>query len=94
MKAKSQLVEAPTGTGKTLAYLIPIALFLREQPEQRFVISVSTKHLQSQIEGDLGRFKEDFPELKQSAILKGAGNYLCLNRLKRVQRILDRSQTS
>ncbi len=82
-EGKSQLVEAPTGTGKTLAYLIPIALFLREQPEQRFVISVSTKHLQSQIEGDLGRFKEDFPELKQSAILKGAGNYLCLNRLKR-----------
>jgi ATP-dependent DNA helicase DinG len=82
----SQLVEAPTGTGKTLAYLIPIAFYRREHPDQRFVISVSTKHLQSQIEKDLERFSGDFPELRQSAVLKGASNYLCLNRLKRASR--------
>jgi ATP-dependent DNA helicase DinG len=85
-EGKSLLVEAPTGTGKTLAYLIPMACFRRENPTQRFVISVSTKHLQAQIEKDLARFSEEFPELKQSAVLKGASNYLCLNRLKRASR--------
>jgi len=80
---KSMLIEAPTGTGKTLAYLIPIALYLRSAPKQRFVIAVASKHLQAQIERDMARFAEEFPELKESAILKGANNYLCLNRLKR-----------
>lgn len=81
---KSILIEAPTGTGKTLAYLIPIALYLRAAPKQRFVIAVASKHLQAQIERDMGRFVAEFPELKESAVLKGANNYLCLNRLKRV----------
>ena len=80
---QSMLIEAPTGTGKTLAYLIPIALYLRSQPKQRFVIAVATKHLQAQIERDMEKFSEEFPELKESAVLKGANNYLCLNRLKR-----------
>ncbi|ODU25273.1 MAG: hypothetical protein ABS95_00690 [Verrucomicrobia bacterium SCN 57-15] len=80
---KSILMEAPTGTGKTLAYLIPIALYLRSTPRQRFVIAVASKHLQAQIERDMGRFATEFPELKESAVLKGANNYLCLNRLKR-----------
>jgi ATP-dependent DNA helicase DinG len=80
---QSMLIEAPTGTGKTLAYLIPIALYLRSKPKQRFVIAVATKHLQAQIERDMEKFSEEFPELKESAVLKGANNYLCLNRLKR-----------
>jgi CRISPR/Cas system-associated endonuclease/helicase Cas3 len=80
---RSMLIEAPTGTGKTLAYLIPIALCLRSAPKQRFVIAVASKHLQAQIERDMESFAEEFPELKESAILKGANNYLCLNRLKR-----------
>ena len=80
---QSILIEAPTGTGKTLAYLIPIALFLRSHPKQRFVIAVATKHLQAQIERDLERCSTQFPEFKESAVLKGANNYLCLNRLKR-----------
>lgn len=78
-----RLMEAPTGTGKTLAYLVPIALFLRRNPQNRFVISVATKHLQSQIETDLERLGDEFPELRASHVLKGANNYLCLNRLKR-----------
>src|ERR1035441_6779539 len=80
---QSMLIEAPTGTGKTLAYLIPIALYLRSKPKQRFVIAVATKHLQAQIERDMEKFSQEFPELKESAVLKGANNYLCLNRLKR-----------
>ncbi len=82
-QSQSMLIEAPTGTGKTLAYLIPIALYLRSRPKQRFVIAVATKHLQAQIERDLEKYSQGFPELKESAVLKGANNYLCLNRLKR-----------
>src|ERR1051326_8307555 len=82
-ESRSMLLEAPTGTGKTLAYLIPAALYMRGQPKQRFVISVATKNLQSQIERDLERFAAEFPQFKESAVLKGAGNYLCLNRLRR-----------
>lgn len=82
-EGKSLLMEAPTGTGKTLAYLGPIAFYSRENPNQRFIISVSTKHLQSQIEEEIHRFGVVLPELKSYAVLKGASNYLCLNRLKR-----------
>lgn len=80
---KSVLIEAPTGTGKTLAYLVPMALHLRNTPKQRFVIAVASRHLQAQIERDLARFVLEFPEFKESAVLKGAHNYLCLNRLRR-----------
>ncbi|MFH1090812.1 MAG: ATP-dependent DNA helicase [Pseudomonadota bacterium] len=68
------LVEAGTGTGKTLAYLIPALLSGRKT-----VVSTGTKNLQEQI------FFKDLPFLKKSlradfraAYLKGRENYLCL----------------
>lgn len=70
------LVEAPTGTGKTWAYLIPAAL-----SGKRVVISTGTKTLQDQL------FKKDLPLLAQSlparftySLMKGKANYLCLHR--------------
>jgi ATP-dependent DNA helicase DinG len=70
------LAEAGTGTGKTLAYLVP-AILSRE----RVLISTGTKNLQEQI------FFKDLPVLKESlgipftaAYMKGRGNYLCLHR--------------
>ena len=70
------LAEAGTGTGKTLAYLIPAILSRR-----RVLVSTGTKNLQEQI------FYKDLPVLKQSigvpftaAYMKGRGNYLCLHR--------------
>ncbi|MBX7220373.1 MAG: DEAD/DEAH box helicase [Blastocatellia bacterium] len=70
-------VEAGTGTGKTLAYLIP-ALALKK----RVIISTATKSLQEQL------FQKDVPFLEKAlgrqlrvAYLKGRGNYLCLHRL-------------
>jgi ATP-dependent DNA helicase DinG len=70
------LAEAGTGTGKTLAYLIPAILSRR-----RILVSTGTKNLQEQI------FYKDLPVLKQSigvpftaAYMKGRGNYLCLHR--------------
>ena len=70
------LVEAGTGTGKTLAYLIPAVL-----SGQRVVISTGTKNLQEQL------FYKDVPLLRKAmkvpftaCLMKGRGNYLCLTR--------------
>jgi ATP-dependent DNA helicase DinG len=70
------LAEAGTGTGKTLAYLIPAIL-----SRQRVLISTGTKNLQEQI------YFKDLPVLAASlgldfkaAYMKGRGNYLCLHR--------------
>jgi ATP-dependent DNA helicase DinG len=72
------LAEAGTGTGKTLAYLIP-AILSRE----RVLISTGTKNLQEQI------FFKDLPILRDSlgvpftaTFMKGRGNYLCLHRFE------------
>jgi len=70
------VVEAGTGTGKTLAYLVPAALSGR-----RVVISTATKTLQEQI------WFKDLPLLRSkaglqfdAAYLKGRANYFCLER--------------
>ncbi|MEO8453211.1 MAG: DEAD/DEAH box helicase, partial [Gemmatimonadota bacterium] len=72
------LAEAGTGTGKTLAYLVP-AILSRE----RVLISTGTKNLQEQI------FFKDLPVLRDTlgipftaAYMKGRGNYLCLHRFE------------
>jgi ATP-dependent DNA helicase DinG len=70
------LAEAGTGTGKTLAYLIPAIL-----SRQRVLVSTGTKNLQEQI------FFKDLPWLRESlgipftaTLMKGRTNYLCLHR--------------
>ena len=71
------LAEAGTGTGKTLAYLVP-AILSRE----RVLVSTGTKTLQEQI------FFKDIPALRDAlgvpftaTYMKGRGNYLCLHKL-------------
>ena len=70
------LAEAGTGTGKTLAYLIPAIL-----SRQRVLVSTGTKNLQEQV------FFKDLPSLRESigvaftaTLMKGRTNYLCLHR--------------
>jgi ATP-dependent DNA helicase DinG len=74
------LAEAGTGTGKTLAYLVPAIL-----SRQRVLISTGTKNLQEQI------FFKDIPALRQAldvpftaTCMKGRANYLCLHRLDQI----------
>ncbi len=74
------LVEAGTGTGKTLAYLVPAAQWATQNNE-RVVISTNTVNLQDQIQS------KDVPDLQRALgqefrvhVLKGRGNYLCLLR--------------
>lgn len=75
------MTEAGTGTGKTLAYLVPAVLAGR-----RVLISTGTRTLQDQI------FYKDLPALAQAlgreiraAYMKGRSNYLCLHRFDRLR---------
>jgi DNA polymerase-3 subunit epsilon/ATP-dependent DNA helicase DinG len=87
------LVEAGTGTGKGLAYLLPAALRAL-QGKQRVVVSTATTNLQDQL------FEHDLPlvaaalgpgaELRAS-VLKGRGNYLCLRRWQQLLQSVDLS---
>jgi ATP-dependent DNA helicase DinG len=70
------LVEAGTGTGKTLAYLIPAILSGR-----RVLVSTGTKTLQEQIYfKDLAVLREVLDVPFTATYMKGRGNYLCLHR--------------
>lgn len=79
---KIALVEAGTGCGKSMAYLIPALLFAAEHKE-RTVISTHTITLQEQL------LHKDIPMLAgalnlsvKAVLVKGMGNYLCQRKLK------------
>ena len=70
------LVEAGTGTGKTLAYLIPAVLL-----GLKTVVSTGTKTLQDQVsQKELVLLKKTLHPGLRWAVLKGRANYLCLRR--------------
>lgn len=74
------IIEAPTGIGKSFAYLVP-AFFHAQTTHEKIVISTSTISLQEQL------FHKDIPFLKQvfgdcnTVLVKGRSNYICLRRL-------------
>ncbi|MDO9067461.1 MAG: helicase C-terminal domain-containing protein [Deltaproteobacteria bacterium] len=79
------LVEAGTGTGKSLAYLIPGILWATRN-NQRVVISTNTINLQEQL------IKKDLPFLARNSqaefkavLVKGRGNYACLRKLEHAE---------
>jgi ATP-dependent DNA helicase DinG len=79
-------VQAGTGTGKSLAYLVP-ALQLAADKRGPVVVSTATIALQRQlVDRDLPRLAEALREplgrAPEFAILKGRNNYLCLNKLR------------
>jgi len=75
-------VEAGTGTGKTMAYLVPALLSGR-----KVVVSTGTKTLQDQIARiDLPRLRSILPQPFEWSVMKGLGNYLCLRRLEQQTR--------
>ncbi|MDK9580695.1 ATP-dependent DNA helicase [Sneathia sanguinegens] len=78
---KSCLVEAGTGIGKTLAYLLPSILYSKKN-EKRVVISTNTINLQEQIiDKDLPLLEKIIGEKINYRLVKGRGNYVCGNRL-------------
>jgi Rad3-related DNA helicase len=74
------LGEAPTGVGKSLAYLVP-ALLWAESHREPVVVSTYTKSLQSQLlTHDLPRLSALWPGALRVALLKGRHNYYCARR--------------
>lgn len=77
-RGESAVIEAATGTGKSLGYLIPVV-----RSGRTTVIATSNKALQNQI------FKKDIPVVQkkierfEAALLKGMGNFLCLDKLEK-----------
>lgn len=71
-------LQAPTGTGKTLAYVAGALAFRQDQNEQVW-ISTFTKNLQKQI----AKTFSDIDERNQLAVRKGRENYLCLLNFER-----------
>jgi ATP-dependent DNA helicase DinG len=88
---KHLMVEAGTGTGKTLAYLVP-AIAAAISQKKRIIISTGTKNLQEQLmEKDIPFLKKILPVKFTAAYMKGRGNYACLYRVKKAgdQPVLD-----
>ncbi len=74
------IVEAGTGTGKTLAYLVPLL-----RSGVRTVISTGTKNLQEQLfYKDIPFLKKMFPEMRVT-LMKGRQNYLCRQKLHEIE---------
>ncbi len=80
------MIEAPTGVGKSLAYLIP-AIYWAVQNGERVIVSTATINLQDQL------INRDLPLLRQAlgvdfeaVVLKGRSNYLCPRRLMNLRR--------
>jgi len=71
------VVEAGTGTGKTLAYLLPAICSGR-----RVVISTATKSLQEQLyQKDVPFLQKHFAPNLKVAVMKGRSNFLCLSKM-------------
>ena len=78
---KHLIVEAGTGTGKTLAYLIP-AIEAVAKKKKRIIISTGTKNLQEQLmEKDIPFLQQILPKKFTAAYMKGRSNYACIYRL-------------
>lgn len=76
------MVEAGTGTGKSLGYLIP-SLYYGIQTEQKIVVSTHTLNLQEQIrQRDIPLLQQLFPVPFLAAVLKGRNHYLCLRKFE------------
>lgn len=85
-EGRHMLIEAGTGIGKSLAYLIPAALWAVKN-QSRVVISTNTINLQDQL------LSQDIPDLQQvldldlrATVLKGRTNYLCPHHLETLRK--------
>ena len=82
---KIALIEAGTGTGKSIAYLLP-AIIWAAKTKERTVISTNTINLQEQlIEKDIPLLLQALNLQMKAVLVKGMYNYICLRKLQEAQ---------
>lgn len=80
-KQQHGIIEAGTGVGKSLAYLIPAVCYARDY-QKRVIVATNTINLQEQLyQKDIPLLKTILPFEFNVALFKGRNNYLCLRRL-------------
>jgi ATP-dependent DNA helicase DinG len=85
-KKRPVIIEAGTGVGKSLAYLLP-AILTAQRQKRKAVISTHTINLQEQlIAKDIPIVQKLLPTPFAAVLLKGRGNYLCPQRLSKSMR--------
>ena len=90
-EGRHYLIEAGTGIGKSLAYLIPSALWAVKN-QQRVVISTNTINLQDQlITKDIPLLLETLDLKCKASVLKGRSNYLCPHHLESLRKSKPKS---
>lgn len=86
-KGKLTIMEAPTGIGKSMAYLLPTAIYSHLKQE-KVIISTNTKSLQNQL------VEKDIPNILEAlnlkgdisyVLIKGKSNYLCFDRFEDIE---------
>lgn len=87
------MIEAGTGTGKSLGYLIP-SLYYGILHDHKVTVSTHTINLQEQIrQRDIPLLQDIFPVPFQAAVLKGRSHYLCLRKFEHKLNLADYEQT-
>lgn len=83
LESKSHIfVEAPTGIGKSFAYLVP-AIYYAKENNKKAIVSTHTINLQEQLIGkDIPFLQEHLPVDFKAALIKGKNNYICPKRLR------------
>lgn len=83
LEGKSHIfIEAPTGIGKSFAYLVPAILYAKAN-KKKAIISTHTINLQEQLIGkDIPFLKEHLGIDFKAALIKGKNNYVCPKRLR------------
>lgn len=77
------VAEAPTGTGKSVAYAVPATFWASREPELKVIIVTANIALQEQLaKKDLPFLKKVLPWRFDFALLKGRQNYACVERLE------------
>src|SRR5271169_1494174 len=80
-KHQHAVIEAGTGTGKTLAYLIPAI-----RSGRRVVVSTATKSLQEQLfQKDVPFLQKHFAPNLKAALMKGRANFLCRHKVHQIE---------
>ena len=85
-RSRHLMVEAGTGTGKSIAYLVP-AILWAIQNNERVVVSTNTINLQEQLlDKDVPMLRDALSIPFTASVMKGRNNYLCPRRLEAVRR--------